>query len=259
MKNQWKNKLKTLYIDFLNFLYPHKCLLCGVFIDHEGFCDSCLAHRIQQIKKPYCKICSEELNIRNVSNIDNLICGNCLSKKYYFDKALSIFKYNKDIATVIHLFKFRNKFILSEFLASFLLEKINEFNDKIDYIAPVPIHKKKLQIRGYNQTVLLTNEFVKHGYTNIINDLLIKSVQTKAQSELNYSDRVKNLTKSFILNSKYIDTIKGKNILIIDDVFTTGSTANECAKILKRFKANKVFVLTLAKTTLNKKDFQQLL
>ena len=182
-----------------------------------------------------------------------------MSKKYYFDKALSIFKYNKDIATVIHLFKFRNKFILSEFLASFLLEKINEFNDKIDYIAPVPIHKKKLQIRGYNQTVLLTNEFVKHGYTNIINDLLIKSVQTKAQSELNYSDRVKNLTKSFILNSKYIDTIKGKNILIIDDVFTTGSTANECAKILKRFKANKVFVLTLAKTTLNKKDFQQLL
>lgn len=245
-----KNKLK-FYLDiFLKTLYPNKCLCCNRNIIEEGFCLNCFNKRLQIIKKPYCSICSEEIVLHVKNSTD--ICPNCISKEYYFDKALSVFKYNDSIAQVIHNFKFNEQFFLAKYLSIFLLEKIKEFDEKIDYIIPIPIHLSKLRIRGYNQTVLLAKEFEKNGYKNILYRGMIKIKKTVAQSNLNFAERNKNLKTVFKINVEYSECLKNKNILILDDIFTTGTTVNECAKVLKKNSANKVFVLSLAKTTLNK-------
>jgi ComF family protein len=124
--------------------------------------------------------------------------------------------------------------------------------DKMDFIVPVPIHGKRLQWRGYNQTILLANELSRETSIRTIPDLLIKNKNTAAQTTLRSNKRKVNLKSAFSINEKYTDLIENSNIMITDDVFTTGSTANECAKVLKKHGAKKVFVLTIAKTTLNK-------
>lgn len=126
---------------------------------------------------------------------------------------------------------------------------INDFNCKIDYIVSVPMHLSKLRKRGYNQSFLLANDLAKITGIDFIKDLLIKVKNTKRQVGLNISKRKTNLKDSFSVKDKYKDIIRGKNILIIDDVFTTGSTINECARILKIYgKVDKVMSLTVAKT-----------
>jgi competence protein ComFC len=182
-----------------------------------------------------------------------LACANCLKRNYDFDRTVSVFIYNRVIARAIYRFKFRQKTFLAKFFSKFLLRKIEYLRNKVDFIIPVPIHGKRLKWRGYNQTMLLADELSHQTTIRTIPDLLIKNKNTVAQTTLRLKKRKVNLKSAFSINEQYKDLIRGKNIMITDDVFTTGSTANECAKVLKRNGVKKVFVLTIAKTTIGKK------
>jgi predicted amidophosphoribosyltransferase len=138
---------------FLNIIFPHRCFVCGKIIDDCGFCEKCLKSKIQFIAQPTCSICGEGLEIGDAMLGSKLVCGSCSSVKHNFDRAISVFIYNDCIAKIMFLFKFKNKFFLSHFLFSYIKDKIKEFEDKIDFIMPVPKHIKKLRIRGYNQSV----------------------------------------------------------------------------------------------------------
>ncbi len=209
---------------------------------------------MQFITEPYCKICGKLLHDNNRWG---LICASCLHTKHYYNKSLSVFIYNKIIAKSIFDFKFYRKTFLSKIFARFLLIKFNEINknnidiklnnNNIDYIIPVPMHIKKLRQRGFNQSLLMVKDFSKLVNIPYIQDLLIKQKNTIQQAKLSFRMRKINLKYGFKLNEKYRNEIIKKNILIIDDVFTTGSTVDECARILKKNKVNKVFVLTLAR------------
>lgn len=246
---QLKNKLSSIR-EIINYsigiIYPYRCPSCRSIVDNDSFCSSCWK-KLFFIEKPYCVICGEQLNVKTDSD---LICGKCIKSKYSFDRNFSVFIYNRTIAKAIYKFKFGKKTFLAEFFAKFLAKKMN--NVKIDYLIAVPIHKKRLKIRGYNQSLLLVKEVSKITNIPYISDLLSKDKNTIPQSKLKSSKRKTNLKSVFSLNEKYIENIKGKNIGIIDDVFTTGSTINECAKILKKSGVNKVFGFTIVKSTLNK-------
>lgn len=214
------------------------------------------------ITKPYCSICGRPLTM---GRDYGLVCVYCLNSKYYFNKSLSVFVYNKVIAKAIYEFKFHEKIFLAHFFAQFLAIKFKDINkinlknnidikinnNNIDYVIPVPMHIKRLRKKGFNQSLLLVKEFSKITNIPFIYDLLKKNIYTKPQVNMNSKTRKNNVKSSFILNEKYKDMLVGKNILIIDDVVTTCSTINECSKVLKKNKVNKVFALSIAKT--NKK------
>ncbi|MDR2778636.1 MAG: ComF family protein, partial [Rickettsiales bacterium] len=141
---------------------------------------------------------------------------------------------------------------LAKFFVKLLLKKAEYIRDRVDFIIPVPIHRKRLRWRGYNQTLLLADELSRLIAIRTIPDLLVKNKNTVAQTTLKSKKRRVNLKSAFNINEEYVNLIRDKNIMITDDVFTTGSTVNECAKVLKNNGVRKVFVLTIAKTTMNK-------
>lgn len=242
------NKLNYLVIKLLQFIilliYPHKCPSCKKIVDAEGFCSSCWKKLIF-IEKPYCTVCGKPLDITTSMG---LVCGSCIRKKYYFDRTFCVFAYNDTIARAIFEFKFYRKTFLSKFFTKLLANKIKDCRENIDFITCVPMHIKRLRQRGYNQSLLLVKDLSDMINVPYIPDLLIKIKHTKAQVQLNHKHRKTNLKSAFELNNKYVNVVKGKNILVVDDVFTTGSTVNECAKALKQQgDVARVFVLTLAR------------
>lgn len=210
-------------INLLNLIYPNVCGFCNK-VCKNGFCNKC------------------KVKIKN-SQINIII----KPRNKYFKELISIFKYEGIIRDKILQYKFEDKAYMYNTFAKIILknEKICGLLKKYDIIIPVPIHKKRKAQRGYNQTQLIASKISKYLEIKLCDDVLIKSKNTIAQSKLNKNKRKQNIKGAFkILNS---EKIQGKNILLFDDIYTTGSTVNECSKILTRAGAKGVGVLTIAK------------
>lgn len=211
----------------LEYIYPPTCGVCGK-ICKEYICNKC---RI--------KLRKYEIKNNHVIKIGN--------KEKHFDELLCIFKYEDIIRDIIIKYKFQNKPYLYKTFSKIILknEKTCGFLEKYDIIIPVPISKKRKHERGYNQTQLIAKEIAKILNIKLGNNILIKERDTKAQSELSKKERAINIKDVFKITD--YKTIKNMKILIFDDIYTTGSTANECARVLKEAGAQKVGVLTIAK------------
>lgn len=161
-----------------------------------------------------------------------------------------IFKYTDIIRDTIIKYKFNEKSYLYKTFSYLILnnEKIINYINKYDYIICVPIHKKRKKSRGYNQSELIIKDVCKNNKNiKIENNILIKIKNVKPQSSLDKKARVTNIKNAYILNMKNKEKILDKKILIFDDIYTTGSTANECARVLKTYGAKKVGILTIAR------------
>lgn len=165
----------------------------------------------------------------------------------YFDEHIYFFKYEGIIRRMILNYKFNDKAFLYKTFVNFLLKNENLFEilQSYDTIVPVPISNKRLKQRGYNQSLLIAKEINKYLKVNLNYKSLVKNVHVIQQSKLNKEDRLKNIQGVYKLNNKEI--LESSNILLIDDIYTTGSTVNECSRVLKSANVNKVGVLTIAK------------
>ena len=229
----------------INYIYPNHCLYCEKIINKEAFfCISCWS-KLHFISNSRCKICSYPIEFEGLE----IICPKCLQQKPYFDKLISVFRYNYIIRKTVSNLKYQDQSFISKKLAKILYQRtIQEVND-FDIIISVPSHKKQLMKRKYNQATMLAKQYSKLiKNRNFYSDFLIKVKHTNPQTNLRKKERENNLNKAFELNKKYHSLIKNKRILLIDDVTTTGATLNNCAKILKKNGASKVFALTIAKT-----------
>ena len=216
-----------------------KCIFCGEELQKDSnycACDRCLAN-LPYITGKVCKNCGEPIES---------LAEYCLQCKSHvdrgFDKARSVFLYKDQIKKAIADFKFYGNRYLGEYLSYFLLDLYVKENWKCDLVIPAPISQNSLKIRGYNQTDLLCEAFVKFGIP-FDNKSIIKHLETAHQVGLGYKDRQKNLIGAFKVVDK--PAIKGKNILLVDDIYTTGATASEISEILKKAGASSVNVLTL--------------
>ena len=221
---------------------PEKRVCCGrdKIDETSPFCDLCKS-KIKLISGKVCDKCGRPINVGKV-------CDKCKGEKFYFDKARAYVVYDEISRPMITKFKYSNARFLKDRLSDMLVKCFADNDElKADIITFVPISKKKLKSRGFNQTEILANEFCNKTNLKILN-LLIKIKETPAQAGLNKEERIKNLKGSFEFDKEHREAVKDKNILLIDDVFTTGSTVNECAKLLKNAGASGVFVLTIAKT-----------
>ena len=212
----------------LNLIYPPKCGICGN-TSKEFLCNKCkLKLKEYELKNKKIKVLSK-------------------NKERYIDEIYSIFEYKELIRELILNYKFNNKPYLYKTFSKIILnnEKICGFLKSYDIIIPVPIHKKKRRKRGYNQTELIAKEITKKLDIKVESNVLIKKINTRSQSELSKSDRKNNIKGVFNVIKQ--ERIINKNIIIFDDIYTTGSTVLECAKILKEAGANKIGVLAIAK------------
>lgn len=164
-----------------------------------------------------------------------------------FNELIYAFKYEGLIRKLILDYKFNDKPYIKNTLVEILLnnEKIFEKIKKYDTIIPVPISSKRKKERGYNQSLLIANEIAKRTKINIVNNCLIKTKNIVEQSKLNKEERIKNIDGVYKLENSQL--IKNKSILLIDDIYTTGSTVNECCKTIMKEDINKIGVLVLAK------------
>lgn len=144
-------------------------------------------------------------------------------------------------------YKFNDKSYLYKTFVNFLLKnkKIFENIKKYDTIIPVPISKKRYKERGYNHSLLIAKEIARQTNLKLVNNCLIKTKNIIEQSKLNKEDRQQNIQGVYKLQNEQL--IKNKNVILVDDIYTTGSTVNECSRMLKQGKTNKIGVLVLAK------------
>ena len=212
----------------LNLIYPQSCGICGKLATNS-----------------LCKKCEIELKKQSENQI--IIINNKEMQDKYFNELMYIFKYEGQIRKLILDYKFNEKSYMYLTFVNFLLKnkKIFENIKSYDTIIPVPISKKRLNERGYNQSLLIAREIAKQTKLELVNNCLIKTKNIIEQSKLSKEDRIQNIQGVYKLKNK--KSLENKKILLIDDIYTTGSTVNECSKILKQGSPSKIGILVLAK------------
>ena len=229
----------------IDLCFPPSCYICHEFTENDGLCPECWKN-ITWITEPKCKICGIPFSIPMQD-----FCANCDKKKPHFDKAISVLVYNKYSKKMLLHFKNYDCTYMSKQFASWICRIAEKELQNSDIIVPVPITLFKRIMRKYNQAELLAMAISKLSHVQYEPRILIKAKSTKAQEGLTKAARQKNLIGSFSIDNKFDDLLLDKNVILVDDVMTTGSTANECAKILKKHGAKSVVVLTVVHTVLN--------
>lgn len=217
--------------------YRHACPECGkeMFTD-EVFCEEC-SKQIVMLSGNRCPRCGRKVE-------GNYSCNICRTHHHYFDRAFTAFDYEGLVVKYILNMKFYDKSYLYHMFAQYLAHVYLKCNIEVDFVTFVPMTKKSIDERGYNQSELLAREF-SH-LTGIPLFLgAIKKRETLFQKRLNAEDRRANMKNVFRIEGN----VKGKNILIIDDVMTTCATIDSVAKELKLKNASKIYAITIAATS----------
>lgn len=203
-------------------------------------CPDCLV-RIRLISPPLCQCCGVEF-----AGGGSHYCGPCLTRPPHFSKARAIFRYDDESARLVQAFKYGGKTVARGTFCA-LAKKVPPLADLAppELIVPVPLHRKRLQARGFNQALVLARFLFPKQGQRIAASLLLRTRWTDPQTVLSGRARRQNLRGAFAV--KHPELVCGRRVLLVDDVFTTGATLDECAKVLKDHGAAQVEALTLAR------------
>ena len=231
----------TILTKFLDALYPanYVCLSCGKEIECNtlALCDKC-KQSLPNLSKYRCSKCDADVNE------DTHICDLCKSTPMVFDKNYSAFDYSGSIKKMLLGLKYHGAKYNGTTLSQLLFDKYSSINKSFDYIIPVPLSSARFNERHYNQVEVLLESFILNN-CNVKLDVLTRVIDTPHQAGLSRRDRLTNLKGAFKVVDK--SSVKGKSVLLVDDVFTTGATVNECATTLIKAGASSVTVLTLCR------------
>lgn len=229
-------------MNLFHSVFPAECLLCGlkfhqISVPDEYFCRRC------RPTLPYittaCRVCAAVITRTGV-------CGRCLSSPPYFDASLSVFEFAQPISEIIHKFKYRQQFHLGKILSVELGRTILSLDEPLpEMIIPVPLHKKRLRQRGYNQSAMIARHLSKILKIPHKNNYLSRKKYSPPQIQLSAAQRRRAVSNAFVTNLPR----RYRRIALVDDVVTTTHTANQAAKALKRAGNNHVTVWSLARNT----------
>lgn len=216
---------KNILEQILNLFYPPVCGICGKL--NQNF---------------LCQKCNNTLKNQAKFNVENF-----QKKEKYFKELLYIFKYEGIIRKTILKYKFQEESYLYKTFVNFILknQKFFEFIKSYDTIVPVPISKKRYKERGYNQSYLIAKEISKKTKLELQNRCIIKSKNVIEQSKLNKEEREKNIKGVYEIIDK--ENLQNKRIILVDDIYTTGNTVNECCRILQKAQPKSISVIVIAK------------
>jgi ComF family protein len=228
----------------VSLLYPPLCTICGRSIRAgEYLCDQCETKAVR-IVAPFCEKCSEPFD-GAITGV--FTCANCAHRTIYFDAAVAAYRGRGIVREVIHEFKYGRRIHLRHLVARWLRSALDDerlLGRCFDVIIPVPLHPTRQRERGFNQATLLA-ELLSAQTSIRCKPLLERTRYTTTQTALDRSERMENLHNAFRLR-KNAD-VRGLRVLLVDDVLTTGSTLNECARVLKRVGVFSVHAATAAR------------
>ncbi|MDI6726232.1 MAG: ComF family protein [Smithellaceae bacterium] len=238
--------MKDLMAGLADLVFPPLCIGCASVIDGRRplpLCPSCL-DLVRRISSPLCSTCGTPFATE--AGEDHL-CGECAIAPPPFQLARSWARYETHVMTAIHQFKYQGKTFWGKILGQVMAEATYPGLNLADYslVLPVPLHRRRLRERGFNQSLLLARVIASFHRLRLDFTSLRRIIHTPEQTKLGREEREKNVRRAFAVQDPR--QIKGESIILVDDVFTTGSTVRECSRTLLGSQAERVAVLTAAR------------
>ncbi len=235
MQNLISTALETLKC-ITDLIFPDLCAGCGK--KEKTFCEDC-KRGIEEVD-PYrsCPLCGRFTG-------RSIICGECLGEKRNYSRGFFLYYYTTPIKNAIYAFKFDGKKRVGRILVQMANERIMGLRNRFDYLLPVPVTERRLKERGFNQAYIIAKEISRIISVPVLSNTVIKLKETKDQYTLDRTERAKNVKGVFALVEK--DHLKDKNILVVDDLFTTGYTVMEVVKTLRSAQPKDVCIFAIAR------------
>ena len=255
VESRLQQVLQPAWSALVDLIYPRLCCVCHVPLGdgpHGWFCKGC-EDVLPLVEPPYCKVCGE---VYDGAFTHEFRCMNCSGRKLEFDFAVAACRAEAAVRELVHQFKYDRRLQLRGALATLLLRTLDEPRLAQENLAdwllvPVPLHRSRELDREFNQSWELCLRLAQFTGIPAVN-ALARIRETDPQANLDRDERLRNLRGAFALRKprcwqKIIST-QGRRILLVDDVFTTGATTSECARMLRREGgAEKVVVITVAR------------
>ncbi|MCA9383226.1 ComF family protein [Candidatus Dojkabacteria bacterium] len=222
--------LKSIFPELVEFILPRFCLLCDT--KGDDICDECVQTKLRFSKEHKCHVCHKKLSGQEYLH------SNC-SRYSKLDGVFIVVDYNEAAKKILYEIKFEYHYKYADKVALLMKTKFNQLALDIDFVIPVPLHRNKKWLRGFNQAELICRKLpipIKNIITRVSN--------TRTQVGLDQQARKSNLIGAFELNTKL--DLSGKDLLLVDDVTTSGATLEECAKLLKDSGVSNVYALVWA-------------
>lgn len=220
--------------------FPKRCPVCGRIPTPAGYriCADCIP-KLSFVQEPFCFKCG-----KTVYDEREEYCRDCRNLKKSFEYGFCLLNYDDLAAEIMSDIKYKNKREYLEAFADLLAFRYEKKIEKMcaDALVPVPIHRSRMRSRGFNQSELLARHLGKKMHIKVESDVLQRRKRTRAQKELDSKERLKNLSEAFICESLPKDL---NNLIIIDDIYTTGSTIEACTAALKTAGAKNVYYLAV--------------
>ena len=237
---------RQVFRALLDIVFPPLCHSCRAFIPDAGLlhlCSSCRGE-VHTVSSPLCETCG--IPFATPSGIDHR-CGACLATPPRFASARSAVLFDGVARDLIHRFKYDRKVHLARPLTLLTEDALTSFalSSGAEFLIPVPLHRRRLRERGFNQAVLLGRPLAKQWGIPLSVDNLKRIRWTEPQITLSASEREANVRGAFALTDPA--AVRGKKVLLLDDVYTTGSTVAECSRVLRQAGTETVYVITVAR------------
>ncbi len=227
----------------VDLILPPRCVITGEIVDRPGMLSSTSWKDLQFIDAPFCARCGQPFDFETEAD---MMCGGCIDEPPEFDIARSALVYNDTSRGLILAFKHGDRLQLVRSFTGWLNRAGQDILTETDIVVPVPLHRKRLWSRRYNQSAILARHLAKHNADITYAPSLIQRTRaTPPQKGLTRKERAENMRAAFLVDIQ--DDLAGKSITLIDDVYTSGATLNACANALKKAGAKQVFALTIAR------------
>lgn len=240
---EFKEKLRVVFECLEESIFPAHCPCCDKIAEGKyGICDTCLK-TLGLVKKPYCMKCG-----KHIENEDEELCKACMEHPRSYEFGFPLLSYDSVSAPIMYDIKYNNKRDYVKVFAKMIQtkwgKKIKSLD--IDCIMPIPVHSYRLRQRGYNQAEVLAKNLSVYLGIRMETKILLRCKNTKAQKELGPKERLENLKEAFVCDKAADVSGMGiKNVLLVDDIYTTGSTIEACTLALKGLGVKKVYYTSI--------------
>ena len=232
---------------WIDAVLPPRCPVTGEMVDSQGMLAPSAWAQLSFISRPYCDFCGFPFEFAVPAGAGENLCAACLADRPPFDAARAALFYNDASRDFILKFKHGDQTHFAVAMEPWLRGAGQDFWNRADAIMPVPLHRLRLLRRRYNQAALMAQGMGRAMNISYLPDSLLRIRPTPTQGHLKAKERAENVRRAFAVPPATRQTIEGKNIVLVDDVYTTGSTVKECTIALKEAGAASVYVLCLAR------------
>lgn len=241
------NRFSRTLMSIIDLIFPNSCCFCSEPLKESCcICSECQVG-LELITKWYCKRCGAPLPAGFKKHVD--YCSQCEDLKFVFGKNESLGVFTGKLRELIHLYKFNKRRSLYRFFSQLLIKHKRSFILAHDILIPVPLNRARYSERGFNQSFLIAREIARSSGITFYGSILNRRGKSNPQSSIaSRNERLINISDEFTVKSKWEMTIAGRNVLLFDDVLTTGATVSVCTEVLYKRGVSNVDVLTIARS-----------